>query len=130
MRVPTMSAGTRSGVNWMRVNVPPITRAIVDTVSRSEEARVLPILCELLLGRPPDASADDGCRDEIGGELDAGERAAHHAGHRRHGQCLGEPWYAFDEAVPLCEQADEGAFHNAVLADDDALYLKEGVFED
>src|SRR5919198_1808356 len=33
MRVPTRSAGTRSGVNWMRVNVPPSTRASVRTVS-------------------------------------------------------------------------------------------------
>jgi hypothetical protein len=33
MRVPTMSAGTRSGVNWMRANVPPTTRARVSTAS-------------------------------------------------------------------------------------------------
>ncbi len=33
MRVPTMSAGTRSGVNWMRANVPPTTRASVSTAS-------------------------------------------------------------------------------------------------
>ena len=34
MRVPTMSAGTRSGVNWMRANEPPITSASVETVER------------------------------------------------------------------------------------------------
>ena len=33
-RVPTMSAGTRSGVNWSRANDPPITSASVDTVKR------------------------------------------------------------------------------------------------
>src|SRR3954447_26437949 len=33
MRVPTRSAGTRSGVNWMRLNVPPRTSATVLTVS-------------------------------------------------------------------------------------------------
>ena len=32
MRVPTMSAGTRSGVNWRREKVPPMTWAMVDTV--------------------------------------------------------------------------------------------------
>src|SRR3954464_2044816 len=32
-RVPTRSAGTRSGVNWMRLNVPPRTWASVRTVS-------------------------------------------------------------------------------------------------
>ena len=32
-RVPTMSAGTRSGVNCRRVNVPPTTCASVDTVN-------------------------------------------------------------------------------------------------
>src|SRR6476619_3828573 len=33
MRVPTRSAGTRSGVNWMRRNVPWMVRASVFTVS-------------------------------------------------------------------------------------------------
>src|SRR6185295_17966891 len=33
MRVPTRSAGTRSGVNWMRLKVPRIVRASVLTVS-------------------------------------------------------------------------------------------------
>src|SRR4051812_38533711 len=33
MRVPTRSAGTRSGVNWMRLKLPPSTVASVRTVS-------------------------------------------------------------------------------------------------
>ena len=33
MRVPMRSDGTRSGVNWMRLNVPPSTLAVVFTVS-------------------------------------------------------------------------------------------------
>ena len=33
MRVPTRSAGSRSGVNWMRANVPPTTVASVSTAS-------------------------------------------------------------------------------------------------
>src|SRR5215475_3475636 len=33
MRVPTMSAGTRSGVNWMRAKLPPTTLASVSTAS-------------------------------------------------------------------------------------------------
>src|SRR5215212_3743976 len=33
MRVPTRSAGTRSGVNWIRLNDPPSTSASVFTVS-------------------------------------------------------------------------------------------------
>src|SRR5918995_2399036 len=33
MRVPTRSAGTRSGVNWSRLNEPPSTSATVLTVS-------------------------------------------------------------------------------------------------
>ncbi len=33
MRVPMMSAGTRSGVNWIRANVPPTTVASVSTAS-------------------------------------------------------------------------------------------------
>ena len=32
-RVPTMSEGTRSGVNWMREKLPPMTVANVDTAS-------------------------------------------------------------------------------------------------
>jgi len=31
MRVPVMSDGNRSGVNWMRLNVPPTALAIVST---------------------------------------------------------------------------------------------------
>src|SRR5215475_10396050 len=33
MRVPTTSAGTRSGVNWIRANDPPVTLAMVSTAS-------------------------------------------------------------------------------------------------
>ncbi len=33
MRVPTMSDGTRSGVNWMRAKVPLTVRASVSTAS-------------------------------------------------------------------------------------------------
>ena len=33
MRVPTMSDGSRSGVNWMRANVPPTTSASVSAAS-------------------------------------------------------------------------------------------------
>ena len=88
-----------------------------------------PLDVELLPRRPPDAGADDVGRHQVGGELEAGERAADDLGHGRHGEGLGQPGDALDQAVAAGQQADEGPLDHAVLADDDPLDLEQGVLE-
>ena len=84
---------------------------------------------ERLGRRAVDAGAHDVGGDEVGRELDAGERAAEHLRQRRDGQGLAEAGDAFEEAVAAGEQADEHPLEDAVLADDDAPELDEHLIE-
>ena len=67
---------------------------------------------------------------EVGGELEAGERAADDVGERRHGERLRQTGNALDQAVAAGEQADHRPLDHAVLADDDPLDLEQRVFEE
>src|SRR5204862_4851343 len=78
---------------------------------------------------PVDARADEVRRDEVGRELDAGERPAEHAGGRLDRQRLGEARHSLDQQVALCEQAYEDALEHRVLARDDAPDLEERLLE-
>ena len=77
-----------------------------------------------------DARADEVGGHEVGGELDAPERAAHDVGERAHGQRLGQAGDALEQHVAAGEQRDEQPLEHRVLADDDALDLVEDLLED
>jgi hypothetical protein len=105
-------------------------RGAVDLVGEHEVGEDWPELdVETLAGRPVDPGTNEVGRHEVGGELDAGERAVH-----RRGECLGserlrEPRHALEEAVAAGEQAHHQPLDHAVLADDDALHLEQGALE-
>ena len=84
---------------------------------------------ELLLALPVDAGADDVGGHQVGGELDAGERAADHLGERLDGQRLGHAGHALEQHVALGEQADQHPLDQLVLADDDPLDLEDRPLE-
>ncbi len=84
---------------------------------------------ELLLALPVDAGADDVGRHQVGGELDAGERAADHPGEGLHRERLGHAGHTLEKQVSLGEQADEHPLDQQVLADDDALDLEDRAFK-
>ena len=67
-----------------------------------------------------DAGADDVRRQQVGRELDAGERAAERPGERRHHERLAEAGHAFEQAVPAGDERDEHPLEHPVLADDHA----------
>jgi hypothetical protein len=72
-----------------------------------------------------DARADEVGGDEVRGELDAAERAAHRARERFHRKRLGEARHAFDQKVALREHRDEHALEEGVLADHHLLHFVE-----
>ena len=80
---------------------------------------------ELLARRPVDPGADDVGGQQVGRELDAGERAADDAGQRLDRQGLGQAGHALEQAVAPGEQAHEQALDGAVLADDHLLDLEQ-----
>ncbi len=84
---------------------------------------------ELFLALPVDPGADDVGGHQVGGELDAGERAADHLGEGLHRQRLGDARNTLEQHVPLGEQADEHPFDQLVLADDDPLDLEDRAFQ-
>ena len=88
-----------------------------------------PLDVEVLGRRAPDAGADEVGGHEVGGELDAGELAADDLRQRRHGERLGQPGDALDQAVAVGQQAQQHPLDEPVLADDDALDLEERVLE-
>jgi hypothetical protein len=69
-----------------------------------------------LARRPVDPGADEVGGDEVGRELDAGERAADGGRHRLDGEGLGQAGDALDEAVATCQQAHEHPLEQPVLA--------------
>ena len=102
----------------------------VDLVGEEEVAEDRAELgVERPLLRAVDARADEVRRDEVGRELDAGERAAEDARGRLDGQGLGEPGHALDEQVALREQAHEHALEHRVLPGDDPADLEERLLE-
>jgi hypothetical protein len=73
----------------------------------------------------PDPGADDVGGDQVGRELDAGERAAQRLGERADGQRLGQAGDAFEQDVAAGQQRDEHALEHRILAYDNALGLRE-----
>ena len=84
---------------------------------------------ETLRGLAVDARADEVGRHEVGGELDAGERALDRGRERLGGERLREAGHALQEAMPPREQAHHESFDHAVLPDDDALDFEQGALE-
>src|SRR5690606_9634804 len=78
---------------------------------------------------PVDAGAEDVGGHEVGGELQAGEGTADHFGKGFHRQRLGHAGHAFQQDVPLGQQADQHAFDEPVLADYDPLDLEDGALQ-
>ena len=76
-----------------------------------------------------DPGADDVGGHQVGGELDAGERTADDLGEGLDGERLGDAGHAFEQHVPLGQQADQHALDQPVLADDDSLDLEDRAFQ-
>ena len=66
-----------------------------------------------------DHAADDVGRHEVGRELDARILQLQGARQRAQQGCLAQPGDALQEHVPAGKQADQDAFDDIVLADDD-----------
>ena len=102
----------------------------VDLVGEQEVAHHRAELdVELLLTLPVDPGADDVGGHQVGGELDAGERAADDLGEGLHRERLGHAGNALEQHVSLCEQPDEHPLHQHVLAHDDPLDLEDRAFQ-
>ena len=67
---------------------------------------------------------DDVRGEEIGRELDPGERPAECAGEGRHGERLSEPGNPLEQAVATGEQGHEHTLEDALLTDDHSLQLR------
>src|SRR5205823_12657700 len=68
-------------------------------------------------------------RDEVGGELDARERAAEHTCGRLDRQGLRQARDALDQQMAFREQADEDALQHLALPGDHAPDLEQGLLE-
>ena len=103
-----------------------LRRRAVDLVGEQEvDDHRAELDVELLLALPVDAGADDVGGHQVGGELDAGERAADHLGEGLDGQRLGHAGHTLEQHVALGEQADQHPLDQPVLADDDPLDLED-----
>ena len=89
-----------------------------------------PLDVEFFGRRPPDASADDVGRYQVGRELQASEIATDHPGKSGDGKGFREAGYAFDQAMAAGEQRDEYALDQLLLTDDHVLDLEERVLEE
>ena len=78
--------------------------------------------CDLLV---EDHRADDVGRQQVGRELDAGERGVDDLRQRAHRERLGQPGHALEQDVAAGQQADEQALDHGVLADDPAGHFLE-----
>jgi hypothetical protein len=105
-------------------------RRPVDLVGQQEVAHHGPEFdVELLAALAVDPGADDVGGHQVGGELNAGERAADHLGEGFDGQRLGHAGHTFEQHVSLGEQAHQNALEELILADDDPLDLEERPFQ-
>ncbi len=102
-----------------------LCRRPVDLIGQHEVGEDRPELgVEPLRARPVDARPDDVGRHQVGGELEARERAADRPRERLDGEGLGDAGHALEQAVAAREQADHHPLDEAFLADDDALDLE------
>ncbi len=101
-------------------------RSPVDLVGEQEvDEHRAELDVEALAAAAVDPRADDVGRQEVGRELDAGERAADDVGERLGGERLGQPGDGLEQHVAAGEEGDEQPFEQAALADDDAAHLEE-----
>ena len=101
----------------------------VDFVGEDEVAENGALLRgEHTLARVVNKRADEIRREQIGRELDAPEARLDRRGERLHREGLRKAGHAFEQDVPIREQADEQAVHEIFLPDDDApdLLLDRG----
>ena len=102
----------------------------VDLVGEEEVAEHGPELdVEVARAGAVNARAHQVGRHEVGGELNAVERAVEHVGEGLDCQGLRKAGDALDEQVPAGEQPDEHALEHHLLADDYSLHLEEGGLE-
>ena len=99
-----------------------LRRRAVDLVGQDDVGEHRPLLHREFAGsRVVDLRADDVGGQQVGRELDALELQVQSAGHGADGERLRQPRHAFEEHVPVGEQADEEAVDEVPLADQDAL---------
>ncbi len=72
-----------------------------------------------------DHGADHVGRQQIRGELDAGERRVDDFGQGAHRQSLGQPGHSLQQNVPAGEQPDQQPLHHRVLSHDAAGHFLE-----
>ena len=79
---------------------------------------------ELPFLRIIDHGAQQVRRQKVRRELDAGELRVQRARHGFYGERLGEAGHAFQQDVPLAEEAEDQPVHQRLLADDHLAYLR------
>jgi hypothetical protein len=103
----------------------------VDLVGEDEVDEDRPHLDVELLGRRVvDPRAHDVRRDQVGGELQAGEAAADDLGEGADRQRLGHAGHTLEQTVALGQESDDHAFDHVLLADDDLLDLPHGLLQE
>ncbi len=101
-------------------------RGAVDLVGQDDLGEERPLLDVEVLGLlVEDHGADQVGREQVGGELDPGERGVDDLGQRAHGERLGQPGHPLQQDVPAGEEPDEQPLDHGVLPDDAARYLFE-----
>ena len=103
-----------------------LRRRTVDLVGQHDvgEHRA-PFDVEGLVGGAEDARADEIGGQQIGGELQAVERAADDRGERLDRQCLGQTGHTFEQYMAAGDEADEQTLDGPVLAHDHLLHLEQ-----
>jgi hypothetical protein len=103
-----------------------LRRSTVDLVGEQEvDEHRAELDVEALAAASVDACADDVGRQQVGRELDAGERSTDDVGERFGGERLGQTGDRLQQHVAACEESDQQAFEQPALADDDAAHLEE-----
>jgi hypothetical protein len=98
-------------------------RSPVDFVRQDQVGEDRPAL-ELELTPPArhlhdDVRAENICRHQVRGKLDAVEREVQHLAERPHQQRLAQPRHAFQQHMPPREQREERALDHRLLPDND-----------
>ena len=105
-------------------------RSAVDLVGEQEVAEHgTELRVERALAGAVDARADEIGRDEVGRELNAGERSSEHPGSRLDRQRLRQAGHALDQEMALGEQAHEDSLEHVVLTRDHPPDLEERLLE-
>ena len=77
-----------------------------------------------------DAGADDVGRNEVRSELDACETAAQNGRKGAYGKGLSDAWNTLKKDVALGKHPDHELLDHALLANDDPLYLPDGLTDE